>query len=256
MYMYWFFSLKTEITNAHHLSKPLIYAILTINWLIKCPKPVHSSSFLVVSEIWYTTHVIIVQILSLTVCKSVTIKSYGFINPTRPPSANPWWLPCESPYMCPISQWVDWPLPQLVGRVLAYSLLLHDKPIRWAELCKPEHRQLHIRGDINHRGQGKGWDSDWSVSQVLTRKCNFLDWQVSNYSHILCASASLAIEKIYAQAQLKNQFQLPWIHLRLQYKCMYMYIIWIELKLSKHYYQGVIHTLHTIYTSPTSSWCR
>ena len=200
MYMYWFFSLKTEITNARHLSKPLIYAILTINWLIKCPKPVHPSSFLVVSEIWYTIHVIIVQILSLTVCKSVMTKRYGFINPTRPPAANLWRLPCKSPHMCPISQWVDVPLSQLVGRVLAYSLLLHDNPIRWAELCKPEHRQLHTRGDINHRGQGKGWDSDRPGSQVLTRKRNFLDWQVSNFTHILCAL--LAIEKLYAQAQL------------------------------------------------------
>ena len=151
--------------------------------------------------------------------------------------------------MCPISQWVDGPLNQLVGRVLAYSLLLHDKPIRWAELCKPEHRQLHTRGDINHHGQGKGWNSDWSVSQVLTRKCNFLDWQVNNYSHILCAL--LGIEKLYAHAQLKNQFQLPRIHLHLQYRCRY--ILRIELELSKHYYQRVIHPLHTIYTFPISS---
>ena len=237
MYMYWFFSLKTEITNARHLSKPLIYAILTISWLIKCPKQVHSSSFPVVSDIWYTIPVAIVQILSLTVCKSVMTKRYGFINPTRDPAANLWRLPCESPHICPISQWVDGPLTQLVGRVLAYSLLLHDKPIRWAELCKAEHRQLHTRWDINHRGEGKGWDSDWSVSQVLTRKRNFLDWQVSNYFHILCAL--LAIEKQYAQAQLKNQCTL--------------YIIWIELELSKRYHQGVIHTLCIIYTSPTSS---
>ena len=124
-------------------------------------------------------------------------KRYGFINPTRPPAANLWRLPCESPHMCPIYQSVDGPLNQLVGGVLAYSLLLHDNPIRWAELCKPEHRQLHTSGDINHRGQGKGWDSDWSVSQVLTRK-------------------------LYTQAELKNQFQLPQIHLSLHYRCMYI----------------------------------